>query len=155
MGSLPSGFVQGLNVNSIFTSISVGYSDSLSFMDLPIPFLCVATDLVSGRAKVWHSGDINTAMRSTMSIPGLFTPVRTDGMVLVDGGMRNNFPADLAQSLGADLILGIELSDKEKDYNSIHNLADILWQGVDMLGNDSFRRNIKITDIRIKPDLHE
>ena len=155
MGSLPSGFVQGLNVNSIFTSISVGYSDSLSFLDLPIPYVCVATDLVSGRAKVWHSGDINTAMRSTMSIPGLFTPVRTNGMVLVDGGMRNNFPADLAQSLGADLILGIELSDQAKDYDSIHNLADILWQGVDMLGNDSFRRNVKITDIRIKPDLHE
>ena len=60
MGSLPSGFVQGLNVNSIFTSISVGYSDSLSFMDLPIPFLCVATDLVSGRAKA--SWSILTAL---------------------------------------------------------------------------------------------
>ncbi len=154
-GSLPSGFVQGQNVNSLFTSISAGYSDSLDFFKLPIPYACVATDLVSGRAKVWHSGDINTAMRSTMSIPGLFTPVRTEGMVLVDGGMRNNFPADLAAEMGADLIIGIDLSDASADYNSIHNLADIIWQGVDMLGNDSFRRNLKIIDLRIKPSLPE
>ena len=154
-GSLPSGFVQGQNVNSLFTSVTVGYSDSLDFFRFPIPYACVATDLVSGRAKVWHSGNINTAMRSTMSIPGLFTPVRTNGMVLVDGGMRNNFPADLAAEMGADLIIGIDLSQPEADYNSIHNLADIVWQGVDMLGNDSFRRNIKIVDLKIKPDIPE
>ena len=154
-GSLPSGFVQGQNVNSLFTSISAGYSDSLDFFKLPIPYVCVATDLVSGRAKVWHSGDINTAMRSTMSIPGLFTPVRTDGMILVDGGMRNNFPADLAAEMGADLVIGVDLSQAEADYNSIHNLADIVWQGVDMLGNDSFRRNLRIVDLRIKPEIPE
>ena len=155
VGSLPSGFVFGQNVNSIFTSVSVGYSDSTDFFRLPIPFACVATDLVSGRAKVWHRGDINTAMRSTMSIPGLFTPVRAHGMVLVDGGMRNNFPADLAVAMGADIIIGVELSQTVKDYTDIHNITDIISQGIDMLGNDSFRRNIRITDLRIKPDLRE
>ncbi len=155
IGSLPSGMVFGQNVNSIFTSVSAGYSDSTDFFKLPIPFACVATDIVSGRAKVWHSGDINTAMRSTMSIPGLFCPVRTHGMVLVDGGMRNNFPADLAVAMGADIIIGVELSDAVKDFTEIHNIGDILWQGIDMLGSDSFRRNLRITDLRIKPDLHE
>ncbi|MBR4756218.1 MAG: patatin-like phospholipase family protein, partial [Bacteroidales bacterium] len=95
MGSLPSGMVYGQNVNNIFSAVSVGYQDEIDFYeDLPIPFLCVATDLVTGTAKIWTKGKLTTALRSTMSIPGLFTPVKVDGMVLVDGGMRNNFPTD-------------------------------------------------------------
>ena len=153
VGSLPSGIVQGLNVGSLIASFTAGYSDTTDFFKLPIPFACVATDLVSGKAKVWHYGSLNTALRSTMSIPGLFTPVRTDGMVLVDGGMRNNFPSDLARRMGADIIIGIELSDSEKGYDQIHNLLDIIMQSVDMMSNDSFRRNLRITDLKIKPDL--
>ncbi len=155
VGSLPSGFVQGLNVGNLISSITVGYSDTTDFFRLPIPYACVATDLVSGKAKVWHYGSINTAMRSTMSIPGLFTPVRTGGMVLVDGGMRNNFPSDLARSMGSDIIIGIELSDTQKGYDQIHNLLDVVMQSVDMMSNDSFRRNLRITDLKIKPNLKE
>lgn len=106
MGSLPSGFVFGQNVNQIITSRTVGYSDSTDFFKFPIPFACVATDMASGKAKVWHSGSINLAMRSTMSIPGLFAPVRTNGMVLADGGMRNNFPVNIAKEMGADIVIG-------------------------------------------------
>lgn len=161
MGSLPSGLVYGQNVNHVITSRTVGYSDSLSFFDLPIPFACVATDLASGRAKVWHSGSLNVAMRSTMSIPGLFTPVRTNGMVLVDGGMRNNFPVDLARRMGADIVIGIDLSSSSKQAGDIRNLADILMQGVDMLSNDSFQRNVgnledaKNYSVYIHPDLKD
>ncbi len=100
LGSLPSGMVYGQNVNNIFSSLSVGYQDYTDFYDLPIPFLCVATDLVTGTAKIWTEGKLNTALRSTMSIPGLFAPVKIDGMVLVDGGMRNNYPTDLARRPG-------------------------------------------------------
>ena len=153
LGSLPSGLVKGQNVWSIFASRTVGVSDSTNFFKFPIPFVCVATDLVSGRAKVWHDGDINLAMRSTMSIPGLFCPVRTRGMVLVDGGMRNNFPADLASEMGADLIIGVDLSGSAKEYSEIKNLADIVGQSIDMLGNDAYRRNLKVTDMRVKPNL--
>ena len=151
--SLPSGMVEGLNVNYEISSLTVGYSDSLDFFKFPIPFACVATDLVSGRAKVWHSGNINTALRSTMSIPGLFNPVRTGNMVLVDGGMRNNFPCDLARDMGADLIIGVELSQADYGYDEIRNIVDIIWQGVDLMSSDSFRRNLKINDLKIKPDL--
>ena len=153
LGSLPSGFVSGQNVWSIISSKTVGVSDSTNFLKFPIPFVCVATDLVSGRAKVWHDGDLNLAMRSTMSIPALYAPIRMKGMILVDGGMRNNFPADLASEMGADLIIGVDLSQAAKDYTDIKNLADIISQGIDMLGNDAFRRNLKITDIRVKPQL--
>ena len=155
IGSLPSGMVYGQNVNNIFSSLSVGYQDATDFYDLPIPFLCVATDLVSGTAKIWTEGKLNTALRSTMSIPGLFAPVRVDGMVLVDGGMRNNYPTDLAKKIGADIVIGVNLSDGYRNYNQINNLADVINTGIDMLGRSSFESNIDIPDVNIKPDLHE
>ena len=155
LGSLPSGMVYGQNVNNILSSLSVGYQDVIDFYDLPIPFLCVATDLVSGTAKIWTKGKLNTALRSTMSIPGLFAPVRVDGMVLVDGGMRNNYPTDLAKKVGADIVIGVNLSDGYKNYNQINNLADIINTGIDMLGRSSFESNVDIPDVNIKPDLHE
>ena len=151
--SLPSGVIFGQNVQYLISSLTTGYADSSSFFRMPIPFACVATDIVSGRAKVWHSGNLNTALRSTMSIPAVFTPVRTRGMVLVDGGMRNNFPVDLARELGADVVIGIDLSTEKSGYQDIYNIADIFWRGIDMFAEDSFERNIRNVDVRIHPDL--
>ena len=153
MSSLPSGFIFGQNVQALLSSVTVGHADSTDFLHLPVPFACVSTDVVSGRAKVWHSGSLGTAMRSTMSIPGYFAPVRTRGMVLVDGGMRNNFPVDIAREMGADIVIGVDLSDSKSGYEDIHNIADILWRGIDMFAEDSFERNIQNVDVRIKPDL--
>ncbi len=155
LGSLPSAYIYGQNVSNMISSLTVGYQDSLDFKDLPVPFVCVATDMVSGKAKIWHSGDINKAMRSTMSIPGVFAPVRTDGMVLVDGGLRDNYPTALAREMGADIIIGVDLSDSRKDYSEVNNLGDIIGQGIDMLGMDAFEKNVNIPDVKIKPDLHE
>ena len=153
LSSLPSGFLFGQNVQYLISSITPGHADSTDFLRLPVPFACVATDVVSGKAKVWHSGSLGTAMRSTMSIPGYFAPVRTRGMVLVDGGMRNNFPVDLARQMGADVVIGVDLSDSKSGYEDIHNIADILWRGIDMFAEDAFERNVQSVDIRIKPDL--
>ena len=154
-GGLPSGLVYGQNVGYIISSLTPGYADSTSFLDFPIPFVCVATDMVSGKAKVWHSGSINTALRSTMSIPALFTPVRTGDMVLADGGMRNNFPVDIAKDLGADIVIGVDLSQARMGYDDIQNLADIIWRGIDLLAEDSFERGLQEVDLYVKPDLHE
>lgn len=151
--SLPAGYINGLNVNAVFSSMSIGYQDSISFRDLPIPFCCVATDMVSCKAKNWTSGSIKEALRSTMSIPGLFDPVRTHGMVLVDGGTRNNFPTDLAREMGADYIIGVELSDEDLQYDDINNIADILWTFIGMLGKEAFDKNVEMADVFIKPDL--
>lgn len=155
LGSLPAAYIYGQNVNNLISSLTIGYQDSLSFADLPIPFVCVATDLVSGKAKIWHSGKINDAMRSTMSIPGMFAPVRKDGMVLVDGGLRDNYPTGLAREMGADIIIGVDLSQRQKSYNKVNNLADIMYQGVDMMMRDSYEENAKIPDVSIKPYLPE
>ena len=153
--SLPSGFAFGFTVNNTLSSMAVGYQDSISFNKLPIPYACVAGDMVSSKAKNWISGSITTAMRSTMSIPGLFAPVRTEGMVLVDGGVRNNFPTDIARAVGADYLIGIELSDAQPDYDDINNIGDILAQFITMLGKDSFTRNIGESDVFIKPSIPE
>lgn len=153
MGSLPSGFVFGENVNHIISSRTVGYSDSTDFFKFPIPFACVATDIASGKAKVWHSGSINLAMRSTMSIPGLFSPVRTGGMVLVDGGMRNNFPVNIARDMGADIVIGIDLSNESLSASSIQNLGDVINSSIDLMSNDVFESNIANVDIRIHPEM--
>lgn len=150
--SLPSGYVSGFNVNNFLSSLSVGYQDDIEFKDLPIPFFCVAADMISCKAKNFGSGSIKTAMRSTMSIPGLFNPVRSDGMVLVDGGTRNNFPVDLARAMGVDYVIGVSLADQEPTYYQINNLGTILSQFITMLGKDAFDKNIDDCDVFIKPD---
>lgn len=153
--SLPSGYVFGLNVNNIFGTMSVGYQDSISFKDLPIPFVCVATDVVSGNAKNWSSGSIQAALRSTMAIPGLFEPVRYQDMVLIDGGTRNNFPVDLARAMGADIVIGVNLNQGVSSYENVNNFADMVSSIIDMLGKDSYLLNVTDPDVTIHPDLHE
>lgn len=151
--SLPSGYVYGFNVNNLLSSLTVGYQDSISFNTLPIPYFSVAADIVSCKAKNWGEGSVKSAMRSTMSIPGMFDPVRTDGMVLVDGGTRNNFPVDLARAMGADYVIGVELSDATPDFYQLRNLGNILSQFITMLGKDAFDKNVGSADVFIKPDL--
>lgn len=153
LGSLPSGYIYGQNVSNLISSLTVGYQDSISFSDLPVPYACVAADMVSGKAKIWHSGKINDAMRSTMSIPGIFAPVRVDGMVLVDGGLRDNYPTSLARDMGADIIIGVDLSDARRTYSDVNNLGDIIGQGIDMLGREAFDKNVDIPFVKIRPDL--
>jgi len=151
--SLPSGYIFGLNVDNIIGGMSVGYQDSISFADLPVPFVCVATDVVSGRAKNWTSGSIQMAMRSTMAIPAMFDPVRYEDMVLVDGGTRNNFPTDIARAMGANIVIGVELSDAKLGYEQVNNIADMAGKMIDMLGLQAFEANVDNPDVFIKPDL--
>ena len=152
--SLPSGYVVGFNINNLLSSLTVGYQDSLAFSSLPIPYFAVATDMVSCKAKNWGSGSIRSAMRSTMSIPGLFSPVWTDDrLVLVDGGTRNNFPADLARAMGADYVIGVELSAAAAEKSEVDNIGNIVMRIVRMLGQDAYNKNIGEADILIRPEL--
>ena len=153
LGSLPSGYIFGQNVSNMISSLTIGYQDSTDFKEFPIPYACIAADMVSGKAKIWHSGKMNDAMRSTMSIPGVFAPVRLDGMVLVDGGLRDNYPTALAREMGADIIIGVDLSDPRKTYMDVNNIGDIISQGVEMLMRDGIEKNLQIPDVKIRPDL--
>lgn len=153
--SLPSGLASGFNVGNLISSLTVGFQDDMSFAEFPTPYMCVAADMVSCKAKNWGAGKLPTAMRSTMSVPGLFEPVRTEGMVLVDGGTRNNFPSDIAREMGADYIIGIDLSDAQLGFDQVNNIGEIASQFFTMLGTDSFNKNIHLPDILIKPHIPE
>ncbi len=108
----PEGFNAGHEVGLILDQIALPYSEMKSFNDLPIPFACVATDLVSKKQYIFREGSLGQALRSTMSLPGVFTPVRTDNHVFVDGALLENLPVDVAKQLGADIVIAIHLEVK-------------------------------------------
>ena len=109
------GFIKGKNLAELFQQLCVGYTDSLDFShDLPIPFACVATNIIDNREVDFHSGRLPQAMRASMAIPAAFSPVRIGDMVLVDGGLKNNYPADIARQMGADIIIGVTVQGAPK-----------------------------------------
>src|SRR5271170_6469466 len=105
----PSGFNTGQEVNLVLDRVALPYSEIQSFNDLPIPFACVATDLISGKPHVFRNGPLALALRSTMSLPGIFTPVRSGDHIYADGGLLDNLPIGVAKEMGADLVLGVHL----------------------------------------------
>ena len=149
---LPDGFLFGFNVRNTLSSVSVGYQDSLAFDTLPVPFYCVATDMLSLKEKNWTSGQLVDAMRSTMAIPGYFRPVRLEGMVLVDGGTRNNFPVDLAKAMGADIIIGSEMPSV-RTLADLGSFANIAMQHITLLSADISESNREYTDILLQHEL--
>ena len=149
---LPDGFLFGFNVRNTISSVSVGYQDSLSFDRLPVPFYCVATDMLSLNEKNWTSGSIVDAMRSTMAIPGYFRPVRLEGMVLSDGGTRNNYPADIARAMGADIVIGSEMP-VIRDLADLGGLANLLMQNIILMSADIAQVNRQHTDLLLQHTL--
>ena len=148
--SLPRGMIRGRNVSALISSITVGYQDSTSFLSLPVPFVTVATDLQSGKAKIWYGGHLHAAMRSTMSIPGVFEPVRYDDMVLSDGGQLNNYPVDLARECGADIVIGIDLSGGSQ---GLDNVLNVIMNSISVSAGETYEKNVAMTDVSIHPDL--
>ena len=149
---MPDGFLFGFNVRNTLSSVSVGYQDSLGFADLPVPYYCVATEMVSMKPKNWMSGNVVDAMRSTMAIPFYFRPVRIGGMVLADGGARNNFPADIAKALGADIIIGSEMPIK-RDVTDLGTLPSLVLQNITLMSHYAAEINRGYTDILLQHPL--
>ena len=107
--ALPGGINTGQALVRVLSGETAAYWDVDDFDNLPIPFRCVATDLMSGEAVVLGEGRLPEALRATMAIPGIFTPVEWNGRFLVDGGLVNNLPADVAKNMGADTVIAITL----------------------------------------------
>jgi NTE family protein len=149
---LPDGFLFGYNVRNTLSSVTVGYQDSLAFDELPVPYFCVATDMLSLNEKNWTSGSLVDAMRSTMAIPGYFRPVRLEGMVLVDGGTRNNFPVDIARAMGADIVIGSEMPTP-RNLADLGGLANLLMQNITLMSADICETNRRNTDILLQHEL--
>ncbi len=149
---LPDGILFGFNVRNILSGISVGYQDSIAFENLPVPFFCVATDMVSMKEKNWTSGRLVDALRSTMAIPVYFRPVRIDGMILSDGGTRNNFPVDIARAMGADIVIGSEMPAGREE-SELNTLTSLAMQNISMMSGDAALVNREKTDLLLQHTL--
>lgn len=147
------GLIRGKNLAELFNKLCIGYTDSLDFSrDLPIPFSCVATNIIDNSEVDFHSGHLPQAMRASMSIPAAFAPVRLGDMVLVDGGLRNNFPVDVAREMGAEIIIGVTVQGDAKEADEIGGTMSILSQIIDVNCKNKYEENIAITDLHIQVD---
>lgn len=150
---LPPGVMRGQSVLNKFSDLTIGYHSLTSFDSLPIPFACVAGDLVKGQEVVINRGSLPLAMRASMAVPGVFSPVYCDSMVLIDGGIFNNFPVDVVKEMGADITIGMDLSTKgltEPDYQTMTGIADRI---AFLVGEEKKERNMKAVDLYMNPRL--
>ncbi|MDM8159689.1 patatin-like phospholipase family protein [Labilibaculum sp. K2S] len=152
---LPSGIVGGQNVINLFERLTIEYHDQMDFNKLPIPFLCIATDLETGKAVVLDKGYLPLAMRASMAIPTFFSPVEIDGKLLADGGMINNFPVKELINMGADIIIGVDVQSGVKSKKELKSILDIMNQTVSLMALNNFKDNLKYCDIYIKPKIDE
>lgn len=157
ISQLPSAFVNNSSLINLFNDLCVGYQEQMDFNDLPIPFACVATDMITGKEVVLRHGSVPTAMRASMAIPGVFSPVTIDTALLVDGGLVNNFPADVLKEMGADIIIGIEItSNKHITFKDLQSLPQVFGRLVTNSTNGKREENrqlCKETGAYIVPDV--
>ena len=147
------GIIKGKNLAELFNQLCVGYTDSLDFThDLPIPFACAATDIITNEEVDFHSGRLPQAMRASMAIPAAFSPVRLGDKVLVDGGLKNNYPADLAREMGADIIIGVTVQGAPKTAEDMGGAMSIISQIVDVNCKNKLDENLAITDLHLTVD---
>lgn len=150
---VPAGFISGQNIYNLFSELTIGNHDSASFMELPIPFSCVSANLINGKEVVMSSGKLPLAMRASMAIPGAFAPVVLDSMLLVDGGISNNFPADVVKKMGAEIIIGVDLSTGLKDMQGLNNIMGVVDQLTSFMGMASYKKNLELVDLYMNPNL--
>ena len=151
---LPSAYVNNTALINLFNDLCVGYQEDTDFNELPIPFACVATDIATGEEVVIRHGSVPTAMRASMAIPGVFSPVLMNHKVLVDGGLVNNFPADVLKKMGADIIIGVEINDKqEPKLNEVPSLPAVLSQLITNAVSSKRAANRELCTLYLDPDI--
>ena len=144
--TLAGGFIRGINVEKTLRHY-LRQPEDIDFKALPRPFGCIATDLVTDSEVVLDHGSLPRAIRASMAVPGVFAPVRMDPYILVDGGTKNNFPADLARKMGADIVIGVrtDLGLNDKYYST----SDILERSVGADIHNRSDENDKYCDLII------
>jgi NTE family protein len=151
----PSGFNSGQQVDLILDRIALPYAELKSFNDLPIPFACVATDLVTRSEHVFRSGPLDLALRSTMSLPGIFSPVVHEGHIYVDGGLLNNFPVSVAKEMGADIVLGIHLEVAPLNRDASLSSFQVLGESINTVIAANEREAMQDADLVISVALQD
>lgn len=148
---MPNGLNGGHKIGLLFDRVALPYSELKSFDDLPIPFRCVSTDLLSGNAVVFREGSLSKAFRATMAIPAVFTPLEQAGMLLADGGMVNNLPVEVVKKMGADIVIAVHLALEEPtDIKSIESILGVSSRAVRVMIMANEMRSMAAADIVIK-----
>ena len=150
---LPSSLNNGQQVDLLLAKITAAYAGMTTFDDLPTPFRCLAVDLTTANQVVLDRGSMARAMRATMSLPGIFPPVPLDGRVLVDGGAMNNVPADVVRSMGADVVIAINVGSMSETRAVSQSLFGLIGGTIDAMMIASTRRGMAAADIVINPQL--
>jgi len=150
---LSSGILEGQEIWLKFQELFLPIYDVKDFSQLSIPFRCVATDVSTGKAVVLDHGELVSAIRSSMAIPSVFTAVDYEETKLVDGGVVRNFPVKDVKAMGADLVIGVNLSQGLAKAQDLHTAIDILYQIGFYKDADDFAQERKLCDILIEPDL--
>ncbi len=151
----PGGFNSGQQVSLILDQVALPYSEIKSFDDLPIPFGCVATNLITGKPQVFRSGSLSLAMRSTMSLPGIFTPVRTKDAIYADGGLLENIPVDVAKQMGAGLTLGVHLEEAPLEADASLSSFAVLGRSISVMISANELRSMQDVDLLISVPLQK
>ena len=153
----PKGVVSGIQLESVLRQL-VKAPGFRKFDELPIPFRAVATDLVTGKAMVFHEGELANVMRASMSVPAAIAPAEIDGTLYVDGGLTDNLPVDVARAMGADIVIAVNLGTPLLKREELGSVFGVTGQMINILTEQNVRASLaslKSTDILIEPALGE
>ena len=152
---LPKGAITGVALEAVLRDLALAKGD-WDFDKLPIPFRAIATDVVSGQMTVLKSGDLATAMRASMSVPGAIAPVQIDGKMLVDGGLTRNLPVDVARAMGAEVIIAVNLGTPLLQRDQITSAFSVALQMLNILTEQNVGASLaslQPQDVLILPEL--
>ena len=152
--ALSNGVLNGQNAMEFFSYLTLGVHDVYDFSKLPIPFLCIATDLTNGKEVVLDKGYLPKAMRASMSIPAAFTSTEINGQMLVDGGIVNNYPVDRCLEMGANLIIGVDIMDSLMTNEDLKGIPEVVSQMMNFMGMERSNKNAKAVNVYIRPYIH-
>jgi NTE family protein len=154
---LPKGVVTGVQLETVLRKLSKAKGFH-RFDDLPIPFRAVATDLVTGKPVVFKEGELANVMRASMSVPGAIAPAEFGGMMLVDGMLTENLPVQVARSMGADIVIAVNVGTPLLRRDQLDGILGVASQMVSILTEQNVQASLallKPTDILISPELGE
>src|SRR5713101_630366 len=150
---LPGGLSAGHQIGLLIDREMLPYFGLPSFDALPVPFRCVATDLVSAKQFVFKDGSLAEALRATLSIPGAFSPVHDGQHVYVDGGLVNNLPTDVVKQMGADIVIAVHLERHPAGAKDLQSIFSVLNQSVRVVVAESEVRGLERADAVVSVDL--
>jgi NTE family protein len=150
------GVLSGANLTLFLHELSSEADGVTDLNRLPIPFRCVATDMVTGEPFVFETGPLYVAMRSSMSIPGVFSPSDVEGRILGDGGLVDNLPVNVVRQMGADVVIAVNIGTPLATREQLGSIIGLTGQMINILTEQNVRTQLASlgpTDVLIAPDL--